>query len=351
MSDFMEVAESPHEMTEEFSATNSGQESPAKTSSMDGNDSNRSSISTFVSNRMMAYSKLAKDSVRQQYNSDMNGNVETHGASIIQRKLALENAASTTASRQSSISAPSPYPEKRFPRAEWIRQSSPPKTQLEEIREIPSSTSSSRNSSGTDRRLSQARVEMPKLLAHVNVMQRASQFGNSDALSREDSFNGSSRKGPERVSSVTPPEPSSPSKTSVPFQSQQPSLWPRVESPERKRYPQSTLKMKNIVTSVMENGGQSNGTKVEKVVTPPPPRLTRQESESEVRNEMPSLFANVKVSERASMFTVLDDGCRVKNSSKNRDEVPALLAHVKVSERASIYNNKYADAQRPAPCK
>ena len=345
MSDSIEVTECPHEMTVEISATNSGQESPVKMNSMDGNDSIRSSISTFVSNRMMAYSTLAKDNVRQRYGSDVNGNVETHGASIIQRKLAFEHAKS----RQSSTYPPPPYPEKRLPRAEWIRQSSPPKPQLEEIHEIPS-TSSSRNSSGTDRRLSQARVEMPKLLAHVNVMQRASQFVNSDALQKEDSFI-SHRKGPERMSSVTPPEPASPTKASVPFQSQPSSLlWPRVESPERKRYPQSTLKMKNIITTVQENGGQNNGKKVEKVVTPPPPRLSRQGSETEVRNEMPSLFANVKVSERASMFTVLEEGCRVPKS-KNRDEVPTLLAHVKVSERASIYNNRYADEKRPGPCK
>ena len=123
MCDHSEVTECPHEMIEETSATNSGQQSPVKMNSMDGHENIRSSVSTFVSNRMLAYSKLAKESAHQR-SSDVNGNVVTHGASVVERKLAFENAAGVASSRRSSLSPPPPYPEKRLPRADWIRQTS-----------------------------------------------------------------------------------------------------------------------------------------------------------------------------------------------------------------------------------
>jgi hypothetical protein len=367
--------------------TKCGFDSPSRMNSSDVNENSRVSTSPLISIRLQQLQQSASDAIKKGTLSDVNGYTGKHGATIVERKLAFENAANLAASRSCSIKPP-PYPERKGLREDWIRLNSPLKS-LPEGREIPRSFTSSRNSSESDRRVSQARIEMPKLLAHVNVLQRASQFAYSEPPpSYEANSSYTYGKSPERSNTDKVEAPRnnvpflsnfprniSPSQfqknvhkdnvptNDVPIQSDEVmSLWPRVESPERKRAGEQ-FKTIGQSTGLGCNSGNSarkeDSLKKEdspvssSVVVPRKMYSTdrnndtqRLNQNSQARSEMPSLLAHVKVSERASMFALQDEECRAKSSS-NRDEMPSLLAHVKVSERASVYNNHYSDSSKP----
>jgi hypothetical protein len=367
--------------------TKCGFDSPSRMNSSDSTENSRASTSPLISIRLQQLQQSASDAIKKGTISDVNGYTGKHGATIVERKLAFENAANLAASRNCSIKPP-PYPERKGLREDWIRQNSPLKS-LPEGREIPRSFTSSRNSSDSDRRVSQARIEMPKLLAHVNVLQRASQFAYVEPPPPYEA-NSSYTYGklPERSNTDKDEAP----RNNVPFQSNFPrsfspshsqknipkdnfptnnvpiqsdegmTLWPRVESPERKRAGEP-LKTTGQSTGLGYNIGNSarkeDSLKKEDSPISSPVQVPRKmystdrnidtqrlNQNSQARSEMPSLLAHVKVSERASMFALQDEECRAKSSS-NRDEMPSLLAHVKVSERASVYNNKYSDSSKP----
>jgi hypothetical protein len=334
---------------------NNGRQSPTL---VDGTlkKENGRSTSPFVSNRLQAYQRSVTVEEKKSP-SEFSGRSATLASSISQRMLAFENSTG-----RSSVISPTLNFEKRILREDWIKKSTAVKVASEEVKEgkeVLKADPTTTQSVSSDRRVSQALFEMPKLLAHVNVLQRASQYLSSEGTSRESgsrsnstakasmimSANNSPRLNPEESISTTSSDASDRprylSQKSCPTL-----LWQRVESPERMRAIES-------LSPVSEDGSQehflSKG-KDERDLSQPIARTVQtiniaalpMRHNSHARSEMPSMLAHVKVSERASRFTILEEDSKARRST-NRDEVPALLAHVKVSERASVYVNNLND--------
>jgi hypothetical protein len=331
---------------------NNGRQSPTL---VDGTlkKENGRSTSPFVSNRLQAYERSATVEEKKSP-SEFSGRAATLASSISQRMLAFENSTG-----RSSVISPTPNFEKRSLREDWIKKSTVVKVASEEVKvgkEVLKADPTTTHSVSSDRRVSQARFEMPKLLAHVNVLQRASQYLSSEGPSRESgsrtnstakasmimSANNSPRLNPEEntstASSAASDRPRYLSQKSCPTL-----LWQRVESPERMR----------AIESLSEDGNQEHSLskgKDERDLSQPIARTVQTSNiaalpmrhNSNARSEMPSMLAHVKVSERASRFTILEEDSKARRST-NRDDVPALLAHVKVSERASVYVNNLND--------
>ena len=338
--------------------SNNGRDSPTLVDGPFKKENSRTSTSPFVSNRLQAYQRSVTVEEKKSP-SEFSGRPATLASSISQRMLAFENSTSST---RASIISPTPIFERRSMRVDWIKKSSTVKVACEDDKEILKADPSSSHSVGADRRVSQARFEMPKLLAHVNVLQRASQYLSSDSSSRESGSRGNSATKASMIMSAnnsprTIPEESTSTSSSAAsdrprFLSQKSCptlLWQRVESPERSRALES-------LTSDPEDNNQEHSSRKGKDDRELPQPFVRtvqnlnfanapMRHNSHARSEIPSMLAHVKVSERASRFTLPEEDSKDSKArtSKNREEVPALLAHVKVSERASVYVNNLAD--------
>ena len=335
---------------------NNGRQSPTLVDGTFKKENGRST-SPFVSNRLQSYQRSSVTVEEKKSSSEFSGRPATLASSISQRMLAFENGTG-----RSSIISPTPNFEKRSLREDWIKKSTAVKVASEEgkeEKEVLKADPTTTHSVSSDRRVSQALFEMPKLLAHVNVLQRASQYLSSEGSSRESgsrtnssakasmimSANNSPRLNPEESTSTT----SSAASDRPRYLSQKSCptlLWQRVESPERTRAMESLL-------PVPEDGNQEHSSKKgknERELSQPIARTVQTSNvaalpmrhHSNARSEMPSMLAHVKVSERASRFTTLEEDSKTRRST-NRDEVPALLAHVKVSERATVYVNNLND--------
>ena len=337
--------------------SSNGRDSPTLIDGPFKKENSRASTSPFVSNRLQAYQRSVAVEEKKSP-SEFSGRPATLASSISQRMLAFEN--STSSTRASTIS-PTPIFERRSMRVDWIKKSSTVKVACEDEKEILKADPSSSHSVGADRRVSQARFEMPKLLAHVNVLQRASQYLSSDNSSRESGSRGdSATKASMFMSANNSPRtiPEESTSTSSSAASERPRflsqkscptlLWQRVESPERARAIES-------LTSVHEDSNQEHssrkGNDDKEQLSQPFVRTVQNlnsanaapmRHNSHARSEIPTMLAHVKVSERATRFTTAEEDSKAR-TSKNREEVPALLAHVKVSERASVYVNNLAD--------
>lgn len=333
---------------------NNGRQSPTLVDGTFKKENGRST-SPFVSNRLQAYQRSVTVEEKKSP-SEFSGRPATLASSISQRMQAFENSTG-----RSSIISPTPNFEKRSLREDWIKKSTTVKVASEEGKEekqVLKADPTTTHSVSSDRRVSQARFEMPKLLAHVNVLQRASQYlwegssresgsrtNSSAKASMIMSANNSPRLNPEETTSTT----SSAASDRPRYLSQKSCptlLWQRVESPERMRAIES-------LSPDPEDGNQENSSsrgKDEREAFQPIARTVQTSNiaalpmrhNSHARSEMPSMLAHVKVSERASRFTILEEDSKARRST-NRDEVPALLAHVKVSERASVYVNNLND--------
>ena len=287
----------------------------------------------FVSERLQTYQSapINQPSKRSSLSNDVDRYCGMSESSVSERALAFKSAAKkvVASNRQSLI--PNLRVEekgKRILREEWIKNNSPisspdkaknhpPRPKTKRIASTSFIDQRQKSISPRAKRssMSSARTEMPKMLAHVKVSERAS---NYTAHEEESSQRGSSRY-------LTRSE--SPSLVLSEARTEMPTMLAHVKVSERASNYHIPIGDDDHHTNSSILGGTSL-------------------SHSTARTEMPTMLAHVKVSSLSSNFHSVEivageehskEYPKANRSSSVRTEMRQLKAHVKVSERASHY--------------
>lgn len=288
----------------------------------------------FVSERLYVFENAPTipSRKRSSLSNDVDGYSGMSESTVSERALAFKFAAKKVVALNRQSLIPSLRMEekgKRILREEWIRNNSPTSSPDKAMARSPLKEKKIPSSGYIDQRLkeasprpkrssmSSARTELPRMLAHVKVSERAS---NYTAYEEEHSQ--------RRRSSRFLARSESSSLILSEARTEMPTMLAHVKVSERASNYHSPLgDEENPYQSSSILGGTSL-------------------SNSTARTEIPKMLAHVKVSSLSSNFLSVDvipreehsrEHSKTKTSSSVRTEMKQLKEHVKVSERASNY--------------
>lgn len=246
----------------------------------------RTSTSPFVSNRLMAFENKSTDKGTKRP-TEGNGYSGMHEATVLERMRLFT---SNNSSRSSSSPRVQEEKSKRVLREDWIKESTPVKSAVEDT--VPEITYKGGIPIPRKLSISQARTELPIMLAHVKVSERASNFNILDE--------GSSLK-----KNVTSAE-------------ELPSVLRNFRAAERS----SSISLMDPVTT--------------------PPRS------NQIIEEVPQLCRDVRVSERMTTFNSSEQDIVPKNiPPSDRKILPSgsgTAVETSVAESSNNYSQKRAGA-------
>ena len=287
----------------------------------------------FVSERLHAFqgAPTNQSSRKSSFSNDVDRYCGMSETSVSERALAFKPAAKMAVASNKQSLIPKVRVEekgKRILREEWIKNnspiSSPDKAKNYPLRQKAKRITSTgfidqREKSISPRAkrssMSSARTEMPRMLAHVKVSERAS---NYTAHEEESS---------QRRSSRYLTRSDSPSLVLSEARTEMPTMLAHVKVSER---------ASNYHIPAGDDEHHTNSSILGSTSQPP----------STARTEMPTMLAHVKVSSLSSNYHSTDivtgeehsrEHSKANRSSSVRTEMRQLKAHVKVSERASHY--------------